>query len=221
MATDLEFEGGIHFDQPYIFVSLGCNCWQADALRWHSLRNAAFPFDWLFTLDADGLIKCLDEKFKYFSEESCFLRYGNTHLENTYYNFKFIHEWPYPDARDSKERYEGQLEFIKKKYAKRIARFDSLRFFKGKVFFMRFFQIDQNYKDKWGWNTQNAQNLNNALKRFFPELDFTLVIVSYTDKNVSEIGIIDGVKEYKIPELTADNFKAYGPMFMELVADFK
>jgi hypothetical protein len=192
-AVDFEFDGSINYDKPYLFVSLGCNCWQAQALRGkaYSLRDAAFPFDWLVTLDTDLLIKCLDEKFKNFCEESCFIRYGDTHVENTYYNFKFTHDWPYGVLPDTKERYKRQLEFIKKKYERRIARFDSLRAFKGKVFFMRCFQVDPHFKGESGWNAQNALNLNNALKRFFPELNFTLVVVSCTEKTVPEIGNID------------------------------
>ena len=218
-AVDFEFDGGIHFNKPYLFVSLGCNCWQAQALRAHSLRDAAFPFDWLFTLDNDCLIRCLDEKFKNFFKESYFLRDGSN-LENTYYKFKFTHDWPYGSLPVNAERYQGQLAFMKVKYTRRIARFDNIRFFKGKVFFMRCLKTDPNYKGEWGWNAQSARNLKDALRRFFPELNFTLVIVSCTDKTVSEIGNIDGVKEYKISDLTAENFKTYKTMFMDLIAEF-
>lgn len=234
LPVDFEFDGSINFDKSYVFVSLGCNCWQAQALRLkaHSLRDAAFPFDWLFTFDNDCLIKCLDEKFKYFFDESCFTRcpgklvdsylsipLRQIDLVNTYYNFIFTHDWPYLEQY-SKERHQGQLEFIQKKYSRRIARFDNLRYFKGKVFFIRCFQLNPKYKGEWGWNAQKAKNLNEALKRFFPALNFTLVVVSCTDPSVSEIGSIDGIKEYKIADLTANNFNAYDAMYAELLAEF-
>lgn len=220
LAVDFEFEGDIHFNKPYLFVSLGCNCWQAQALRLkaHSLRDAAFPFDWLFTRDNNRLIKCLDENFKYFNDETCFIRCPGTRtdVENTYYNFIFTHDWPPSCNPNNKDGYKKQLEFIKNKYTRRIKRFNNIRNFNGKVFFIRCFQTDPNYIGEYGWNAQNAINLNNALKRFFPDLNFTLVIVSCTDPNVSEIGNIDGIKEYKITNLTADNFSAYDDMYAEL-----
>ena len=125
-AVDFEYEGDIQFNQPYLFVSLGCTCWQAQALRpkAHSLREAAFPFDWLLTPDSNTLIQCLDEKFKYFNDSSCFVRYDNICLENVRYNFKFTHDWPYSGHEATPDKHKGQLEFIKKKYERRIARFD-------------------------------------------------------------------------------------------------
>jgi len=140
-------------------------------------------------------------------------------LENIHYDFKFTHDWPYQDAKVNNARHEGQLKFIEKKYARRIARFDNLRHFKGKVFFMRCFATDSTYTGEYGWNAQNAQNLNDALKRFFPELNFTLVVVSCTDSSISDIGNIDGIKEYKIKDLT--DFPAYHTMFSELLAEFR
>lgn len=221
-VENFEFDGGINFNKPYLFVSLGCNCWQAQALRSkaHGLRDAAFPFDWLLTFNNDLVIKCLDEKFKHFCDASQLRRYGKTHVENIYYNFQFTHDWAYRDEKDSPQRYKEQLEFIKNKYTRRINRFDSIRDFKGKVFFVRCLQVDPKYKGENGWNAQNAINLNNALRRYFPDLNFTLVIVSCTDLAVSEIGYIPGIKEYKVKDLTAENFTTYYTMYKDLVAEF-
>lgn len=188
LAENFDWEGDIQFTKPYLFVSLGCNCWQAQALRHktHSLRDAAFPFDWLLTHDTDLLIKCLDEKFKYFCDESCFKRCtgSKTNLENTRYNFIFTHDWPSYANSNNANSLQVQLDFMRKKYTRRIARFDNLRNFSGKVFFMRCFQINPHYEHEWGCNAQKARNLNDALKRFFPELNFTLIIVSCTDQTV-------------------------------------
>lgn len=101
------------------------------------------------------------------------------------------------------------MEFIKKKYARRIARFDSLREYKGKVFFVRCFVNDDN-------NRENAILLKAALERFFPQLNFTLVIVRRSESKSPEIGIIDGIKEYKVKDLT--NWHEYGSIFLELLS---
>lgn len=235
LAVDFEFDGLIDPAKQYLFVSLGCNCWQAQALRpkAHSLRDAAFPFDWLVSLDTAGLIKCLDERFNHFLDESCFVRSPGKQLdlyfkltlreidlENTYYNFVFTHDWPYSGEQVNEIRDKGQLKFIGDKYSRRIARFDQLREYKGKVFFIRCFQLNPHFKGEYGWNAQQALQLKEALTRFFPKLDFTLVVVSCTDSAVSEIGNIDGIKEYKIKDLTVDNFSEYEYMYSDLLADF-
>ena len=220
-GTEFEFEGDIQFTKPYLFVSLGCNCWQAQAMRSiraHGLRDAAFPFDWLFSLNNNGLVKCLNENFENFFNESYIQRYNLTYLDNTYYDFKFTHDWPFYDLNVTEERHIKQLEYIKKKYTRRIKRFRNLNSYNGKVFFIRCFQTHPDYKGEWGWNAQNACNLNEALKRFFPNLNFTLVVVSCTDAAISEIGNLEGVKEYKISDLINDNFAAYDIMFKELLA---
>lgn len=92
-AIDFNCKKNTEFNKPYVFVSLGCNCWQAQALRKkaHSLRDAAFPFDWLLTPDTEKLIRCLDENFKHFYQQDLFFREG-TDVTNTYYNFKFTHD---------------------------------------------------------------------------------------------------------------------------------
>lgn len=222
-ASEFDFEGNIQFNKPYLFVPLGCNCWVAQALRTckaYSFRDAAFPFDWLFSLDNDGLVKCLDENFEHFFDKKYFIRYDFTNLENTRYNFQFTHDWPYSGSDATEEKHLGQLAFIREKYTRRIERFNNLRYFKGKVFFVRCLQTNSDYKGEYGWNSQNALNLNNALKRFFPELNFTLVIISSTDPAVSEIGYIEGVKEYKLVNMLEDNFLAFNIMFMDLVKEF-
>lgn len=222
-SPDFNFEGDILFTNPYLFVSLGCNCWQAQALRskQFGLRDAAFPFDWLFTNKNDKLIKCLDEKFEYFSDPTCFVRYAGTHVKNERYSFKFTHDWPYKTKQITNARHNGQLNFIKEKYERRIARFNNIKKFKGKVFFIRCFQTNPNYQAEPGWNAQKAQDLHDALKRYFSKIDFTLVIVSCTDPNVSEIGDIPDIKEYKIRNLTAPNFAEFEFMYNDLLASLQ
>jgi hypothetical protein len=224
------FEGELNLNKPYLFVSLGCNCWPALAMRAHELRGTAFPFDWLLTPDNIGLVTCLNEKFNNFWNKSYLIRCVNsftripTDIENNYYNFRFTHDWPF-NHQVNNERYKEQLESMEIKYTRRIARFESLKNFTGKVFFLRSFQVDPNYQGEYGWNKEKAQNLQNSLRRFFPELDFILVILSYTDPDISEIGDLNGIKEYKIRNSTSHNFfqtveKEYKQMFTELVAEF-
>jgi len=224
-AIDFNEEGDLLLNHPYLFVSLGGNCWQAQAMRSKvfGLRDAAFPFDWLLTFDNDKLIQCLDEHFAYFTDPSCFVRYENIHLENIRYSFKFTHDWPYQGRHINPGRHRGQLDSIKEKYERRIARFDSIKNFKGKVFFVRCFQIDPRYQGEPGWNADKARALYDALKRYFPDLDFELIVVSCTDSTVPEVGDICGIREYKIDPLKDKDakFQAYSTMYADLLEEFK
>lgn len=227
-----QFEGDLSFSKPYMFISLGHNCWQAQATRrpeerqdlkdgaiesrstrFHGLRDAAFPFDWLFTLDVDKLVLCLDEHFKHFLDESCFVRDGGqSHITNVYYDFKFTHDWPFHWATPvNDERHRAQLDYIKEKYERRIDRFNSLKNYKGKVFFMRSFEYASDYQ-------YGPQKIRDALRRYFPDLNLTLVIVNRTDISIFQWGPVEGVKQYFRPhDLT--NFGAYDSIFNDLLKD--
>ncbi len=218
---DYHFEGQTNYNAPYLFVSLGCTCWPAQALREHGLRDVAFPFDWLLTRNNEKFILCLNENFENFLNYSYFIRSPRTSIENTYYDFQFTHDWPFHDERDSQARYNEQLQFITAKYTRRINRFKNINDFQGKVFFIRCWQTDYNYKGKWGWNAKNTQDLNSALKKLFPNLNFTLVILSCTDPSISEIGDLPEIKEYKIANLTGENFIEYKSIFLDLIAEFE
>jgi hypothetical protein len=230
------FNGDVSFSKPYMLVSLGHNCWQAQATRkpeehqdfdakegeiersstrYHGLRDAAFPFDWLFTLNVDKLVLCLDEHFEHFLDESCFVRDGDqSHLTNVYYDFKFTHDWPFHWATPvNDERHRVQLDYIKEKYSRRIARFNSLKNYKGKVFFMRSFEYATDYQ-------HSPRKIQDALKRYFPDLNFTLVIVNRTNISIFQWGPVEGVvQHYRPDDLTA--FGAYDVIFNDLLKDLR
>lgn len=222
---DFNFEGNLDFNKPYVFVPLGLNCWPAQALRMHGFRDTAFPFDWLFTTDNDGLATCLNENFEHFSDPSCFIKFGKNDVENICYNFRFIHDWPHNGEHWNEQRYVEQLQFIKNKYARRITRFNNLRDFKGKIFFIRAFNTRHDYIGEPGWNTHNVQKLHQALQQFFPMVDFTLVVISLTDPKVPEIDPLEGVIEYKIDASIPDGFKTIWAelknMFTELTQQYE
>lgn len=199
------------------FVSLGNNCWTAQALRAAGLRDRAFPFDWLFSLDNEGLNRALDDDFQNFTNSDFFSpdNYDCISVRNNYYGVVFTHDWPFSDHQMSPDRYNYHLDVIKTKYDRRIARFRQLREYSGKAFFFRTFSTHPDFKGEYGWNTEKAKKLKSSLDRYFPNLDFTLVILSCSDENIPEIDTIDGVLEYKISELRIQD--KYLPMFNELL----
>lgn len=225
---DFNFEGQLDLNKSYIFVSLGCNCWPAQALRMHGFRDIAFPFDWLITKDNDGLVKCLDENFEHFLDAASFQKYGKIDVDNINYNFRFTHDWPHKNEHWTQQKYLEQLNFIKNKYTRRITRFFDINNFPGKVFFIRSFELRSDYKAEPGWNTHNVKKLHDALKRLFPLVDFTLVIISVTDPQIPETDPLEGVLEYKIDGsaiYTKDDYKTYWAelniMFMSLTEPYR
>lgn len=202
-----------------IFISLGNNCWTAQALRMADLRECAFPFDWLFSQDDEGLNRVFDEDFAHFTvaDHFCPDGYHPVAVRNAYYGMVFTHDWPFSDLEMTKERYEQHLEAIQIKYARRIERFRKLKDYPGKVFFFRTFSTHPNIVGEHGWNTEKAKKLKERLDRYFPNLDFTLVVLSCSDPSIPEVDTMDGVIEFKIRELYVQ--ENYLSMFKQLLED--
>jgi len=200
-----------------IFISLGNNCWIAQALVGAELRECAFPFDWLFSQDDEGLNRALDEDFAYFTDKDCFSSddYHPIAVRNNHYGMIFTHDWRFPDIEMTEERYNQYLSAIKVKYDRRIERFRKLQEYKGKVFFFRTFSTHPEIVGEYGWNTTKARKLKESLDHYFPNLDFTLVILSCSDPDIPEVDKIEGVIEFKIKELY--NQKKYLEMFSQLI----
>ncbi|HXF28244.1 MAG TPA: DUF1796 family putative cysteine peptidase, partial [Chlamydiales bacterium] len=75
-----------------IFVSLGSSCEVGIQLRNCHLRTAAFPFDWVMSLDHPRVIDCLQQDFKYFMNENYLVPHPG-YVHNTAYNIAFVHDW--------------------------------------------------------------------------------------------------------------------------------
>ncbi len=217
------FNGDPKYEKPYIFVSLGCACWPALGFKANGLRDGAFPFDWAITFNNDSLIQCFDEKFKHFLNAEVFAIEG-FELNNTHYDFRFIHDWPYTDKLVTEYRKKEFIRIFKEKYARRVSRFENLKDFKGKVFFVRCLTINPDRVEQ-SWVMQHAKNLHTAIKRLFPELNFTLAIPTNIDEslafsNGSTVKNDNGIKIYNFgiqaTNCLSDEYKL---MFADLLAE--
>jgi len=182
-----------------LFVSLGRNCHPALYLRDCGLRKAAYPFDWLITLDFKGFIKILDDDFAFFVTDEYLIPDPLTQMVvvNDYYHIYFAHEGPFGDTWDE-ERFSQQVLGIKDKFVRRINRFRELREYRGKVFFLCEFWSEPCVGAEVNENSNYALALRDALDRYFPALDYTLVIISYTDLNIPALLSIERVVEYQM-----------------------
>ncbi|MBI2743534.1 MAG: hypothetical protein HYX48_06425 [Chlamydiales bacterium] len=199
--------GALNAESPPLFVSLGSHCEVAVKLRENGLRLKAYPFDWITTFDAKGFIQLLDEDFQHFVSEEQIIQhpYRPDYLENTCYQVEFRHEWPFLDHESSILRFVQQLSYIQNKYERRIDRFRQLASYPGKVFFIRTaFDFENDPHSYWAQERharitkEEAEALKEALQRYFPSLDFTLVIINYTEEYARDITGVDRVIECKI-----------------------
>lgn len=196
-----------NLDQNITFVSLGSHCEIAVHLNANHLRKAAFPFDWLLTCNHDPFLLLLEDDFSCFLDEKQLIQHP-IHpyvLENCHYELEFRHDWPFPDLEWDKSRYSQQLEEMHLKYKRRINRFRGLRDYPGKVFFIRVaYDLQNDPNLYWGIDDieqisgEKAKNLKETLTHYFPNLNFTLVIINYLENNVPPITGIDHVLEFKI-----------------------
>lgn len=172
--------------QDPLFVSLGSTCEPAHMLRYCELRKFAFPFDWIVSFDGEALIEMLRNDFKNFLKDEYFVPYGLAgHLLNTYYHLEFLHEG------DFNQEFDENLEKLKHKYVRRIDRFKSLKYYRGKVFFIRYAYLysttDPNrfykFEDNLEISKEYALRLHRSLKCIFPNLDFELIIINRSESD--------------------------------------
>ncbi len=167
-----------------LFVGLGSSCEAADVLRLCEVRKAAFPFDWMLTTDGTKLIKILESDFSYFTDQEYLVpaKYSTMVLLHTYYHMEFHHEGEW---RGDPEYLAQNRNKLVEKYQNRVARFRQLKNYEGRVFFVRFankYSLEPNvyyrHKDNLEITEEAALLLYEALRKYFPQLDFYLVIVN-------------------------------------------
>ena len=186
-----------------LFISLGSWCNVAINLKRNGMRKAAFPFDWIASVDCEKFLEIFTSDFKYFLDDN-YLFIKDSHIFNNYYNLEFPHDQCLPQ-----EMAELWATF-KDKYMRRIDRFRELEHYKGKVYFIRssfgysndperHFKCAENISisDVYAWR------LFHTLLDRFPQLDFTLIICDL----VKEAKILSKnlIRLQDIPDLKAIN----------------
>jgi len=180
------------YTQESLFVSLGSYCEPAQMLRHCGMRKVAFPFDWLVSFDGEALIKILANNFAHFLDEKYFMVHdvGSGSLLHTHYRLEFLHDG---DWRD--KGYVSNMQQFIPKYTRRIDRFRQLQDYSGKVIFIRaayiysltdphrYYKVAENVEI----TPESSLKLYNILKKFFPKLNFSLIIINTHDRKEKEI----------------------------------
>ncbi len=171
-------------NQEPLFVSLGSACITAHMHRECGIRKAAFPFDWILSCDGEKLINILEENFLHFLNSDVLSIAVGPALLNDYYHLIFLNEGDWEDAN-------YDIREFSKKCQRRIDRFRQLADYQGKVFFVRTAVPRGSYTplDTWGIKETSeigyeyADKLHQALKKYFPDLDFQLIIINKNDQS--------------------------------------
>jgi hypothetical protein len=171
-----------HASRGPLFVSLGSTCEVSHEIRHLNLRVAAFPFDWIGTIDYSQLSNIFVDNFAHFFDEKFLVPWEKNQrvLLNTYYSLVFPHEGDW-----SPQEFKKTFEKFKIKFQRRIKRFNEISNYPGKVFFLRNAwpypdDLATIFKDSRNNEISDeiALELYQTLKNKFPTTDFTLVIIN-------------------------------------------
>lgn len=201
-----------------IFISLGSHCEPSQQLILNNLRSAAFPFDWLLTLNFPGFISLLQDDFRFLMDKRYLTQDASGVILNTRYQIDFrheLHDWT--DYDFFKHHQE-----INEKYQRRINRFKQCNYNKGRAYFIRAaFDVNLNphlptiTADCTKVTRKQAEILKDILSKKFPKLDFYLVIVNYAEENAKDIKDLEKVLEFKIRK--SHRKEDYTNMFKQLL----
>lgn len=210
-------------DKP-LFVSLGSSCVPAGILRSCGLRNAAFPLDWLLSLDNEGVLKAIKEGFANFLVDDYlipdnFLKQtaSGASLVHLEYHFEFVHEGDFFGIE-----YENNMRSFASRYQRRIERFNELKNYPGTVVFIRcsypYGLTDPHrfYKSKEVIHISDEDSIKIycALKELFPNTEIKLLIMN-------EMGPpLEGIRIEKILNEDIIKVSHYFPTQPELFNEF-
>lgn len=204
-----------------IFISLGIRCLAAAQLKNHGLRLASYPFDWLDT-DFDSLCNLLQNDFvDFLAKEN--LQLGHSlgfllangsvtvlpipHILDTKYHIAMRHDF------DFNPNFLEKYDLIKQKYDRRIKRFYDTLNSGQHIYFIRHLLT-----------YQQALVLTEILNNKFPNLDYTLIAIDYSEEiktpwNIPHVkNFYFGTPEDSWEELFADKEGHWKKVFQELLS---
>ena len=124
-----------------IYIPFGNDCVVAYQLEKLNKRNISLPFDWI-KCDLKGIIKCIQDDFSNFLDESNFTMKNTTNtfkiiqdnysdgkltnsirMLNNVYGFHHLHDFKLNISLGITENLSNGFKFFKEKYTRRIERF--------------------------------------------------------------------------------------------------
>jgi hypothetical protein len=170
--------------RKHVGISIGRDClpamWGVHT-KYRSTKAKGYkscPFD-LMVSNYQGVVKCILDDFRYFTDLS-FLTYdGNGVIRNTYYNFDFNHETPgHANLYKIQKWPGGTNHFIHNNFAHFIARYnDRIRNFRNYLSadntFINFILRPSNPSEY----ADDCKELRAALAAKYPSLSYNIIII--------------------------------------------
>lgn len=195
------------------------------------MRKEAFPFDWIVSMDLEQIVKMLEDDFKYFLDNDHLSVHGivgDIPLRNIRYHLEFLHEGNW-----RRSHYASTMTKFKSKYERRIERFRQLNNYKGKVYFIREAYLSSlddphrvyKYEENIEISRAHANSLYEALKAYFTDLDFRLIVLNYGDQEgiEKEIELADDLIMARVNRqlARADKLMDFKGFFAKLIEEDK
>lgn len=207
-------------EQRPLFISLGGTCHVAIALRALELRDAAYPLDWIISTNHAAFLHVLGDKFVNYADPNYFNTYqGVPKGINWYYNLSFPHDFTAITEDFTKETALKEWDSFKERYDRRVERFQELANFQGKVYFFRcmWSSDHEGANGLFQENSLRARQIKDTIAAIFPNLDFTLVIITHPDLGIPKLEEIPNVVEFRIGRTHAEFYEkimllAFGAM---------
>lgn len=155
-------------------VSLGYFCSPAIELNYLNLRKSSLPFDWVISGNFGQVLELIDNNFKDFLEpEFLFqLKQYPQYYRNIKYNIDFYHDF------DELKSFDRQIDKIKEKYDRRIARFYNT--IKEPTLFLRYICS----KEEAVYINNNYEKIKKLLKSY--NVDNDIIFVANKEDSCSE-----------------------------------
>lgn len=156
----------------YKIIPIGAHCSAAAALKNLNLRTTSLPFDWVVS-PFESLFHAFNNDFAHFLEKSTLKIREDKQAVVDYYGLQFPHDFPVQSTRivgqgNLVPNYMDFYNEIYAKYARRIERMYSYLRGNEKVYFVRHYAMEKHH----------AILFRNLIAKKFPQLDFTLIVVS-------------------------------------------
>ena len=174
--------------EAVVVISIGGDCTIASVLREMGLRRAAYPFDWMFSIDFNSVLKSVEDDFQKFLDPDTLKVGKDKRVIENIYGINFVHDFPtihHSAAVSDSETHEWAeirsdwrnfIVPIREKYQRRIERFKAALSGSDHVFLIRYptLAIDKDSLIKFC----------DLLTKHYPSLSFTILAVSSISSDI-------------------------------------
>ena len=202
--------------EAVVVISFGGCCTVATVLRELGLRKSAYPFDWMLSIEFNGVYEAIKDDFQKFLDPAT-LKISNAKrtVENKY-GCEFVHDFPtiYHSAaltdadthewNEIRADWRDFIEPIHQKYARRIERLKNALSGSDHVVLIRYSTL--------ATDRDTFIKLRNLLIERYPNLSFTILAVCSVPEQFVEWNL-ERIKNFSVPYATSEFWPGWKRIF--------